>query len=148
MKVQMIKLAGGVLAPASDMEAEKLTKLKTGGIYPAEIKQQRNPKFHGKVFAFFNYCFEFWNGGQDLQFTCERKQYDRFRKDLTILAGYYDKTFRLNGDIRLEAQSLSFGNMAQDEFERCYTALINAACKHIFKGMDDKFYYEKLASFF
>lgn len=38
--------------------------------------------------------------------------------------------------VRIEAKSLSFGGMDQDEFEDCYHACIQAAMKHIFKPED------------
>lgn len=67
----------------------------------------------------------------------EYSQFERFRKDLTILAGFYEQTVRLNGDVRTEAKSLSFANMKPDEFERCYKAMINAAIKYIFRGCNE-----------
>ncbi|CAM3448171.1 hypothetical protein KLVA111870_01990 [Klebsiella variicola] len=78
----------------------------------------------------------------------EHSQFDRFRKDLTILAGFYVKTVRLNGDIRVEAQSLAYANMEQEKFERVYSALINAAIKHVFSGTKDKEILNRLQSFF
>ena len=62
MKINIIKQYGGVLVPASDMDSEKLTKFLTGEMYVIDIKLTRNPAFHRKVFAFFNFCFEHWEG--------------------------------------------------------------------------------------
>lgn len=78
----------------------------------------------------------------------EASQLDRFRKDLTILAGFYEQTVRLNGEIRTEAKSLAYGNMEPDEFERCYNAMINAAIKHLFNGTKDRNTLNQLQSFF
>lgn len=128
----MIKQPGGLLVPASDMELEKLNKFKTNGQYSVEIKLSRNPDFHRKVFAFFNFCFEFWKG--DNEFQSETKQFDIFRKHLTCLAGFYEQYSNIHGEIRVEAKSLSFSSMKQEEFEECYLALIRAALKHIFVG--------------
>ncbi len=132
MKIEMIKQPGGLLVPASDMELEKLNKFKTNGQYSVEIKLSRNPDFHRKVFAFFNFCFEFWKG--DNEFQSETKQFDIFRKHLTCLAGFYEQYSNIHGEIRVEAKSLSFSSMKQEEFEECYLALIRAALKHIFVG--------------
>lgn len=141
----MQKQAGGLLLPASDMEAEKLTKFKTGEFYEIEIKQSRNPQFHRKVFAFFNFCFEYWKG--DNEFQSEIKQFDVFRSHLTVLAGFYDSFYNINGDVRIEAKSLSYSSMSQNEFEECYSALINAAMKHVFVGSGELI-KNKLISFF
>ena len=145
MKIEMLKMPGGMLCPASDMELEKLNKFKTGGQYIIDIKRTRNPKFHGKVFTFFTFCFQYWKG--DNEFQSESKQFDVFRNHLTVLAGFYDSFVGITGDVRIEAKSLSFSSMEQEEFEQCYSALINAAMKHIFKTADDN-KLNQLMSFF
>ena len=148
MKLQMIKYAGGVLGPALDMELDKFAKLKTGGQYEFEIKMTRNPQFHRKVFQFFNFCFDHWAATNNVQFMDEVGQFDVFRKNLTVFAGYYKEYYNIKGELRIEADSLSFGNMDQDVFEQCYSALINAAIKHVFAGTTDVSIENKLLSFF
>lgn len=145
MKINFIKNAGGVLTPASDMDAERLTKFKTGEMYEVEIKRTRSPQFHRKVFAFFNFCFEHW----EMPEGCidEVGQMKVFRNHLTVLAGYYDSFHGIDGKIRIEAKSLSFGSMSQEEFEQFYNAAINAAMKNLFKAGDDEV-YNRLVSFF
>ena len=145
MKLEFIKQAGGMLIPADDYSAEKLTKLKTGGQYPVEIKQARNPQFHRKVFAFFNFCFQHWSGGH--KFQDESLQFDQFRKELTKTAGFYDQVFDLQGNFTIVAKSLSFGSMDQEEFEQCYNAIIQAAMTNIFRTADEQ-QLNKLMSFF
>jgi hypothetical protein len=147
MKVTFCKQPGGVMIPASDEEAEKLVRFKTGEHYEVDIKLVRNPAFHRKVMAFFNFCFEHWDAETVHQHLTNAEQFDRFRKDLTILAGFYIQTVRLNGETRLEAESLAFASMSQERFEQCYNALINAAMRHIFKGSDEQI-YNRLVSFF
>lgn len=145
MKIEMIKEAGGVFRPVNDMEYEKTVKFKTGEQYEVDIKLSRSPSFHRKVFAFFGYCFQYWKG--ENEFQCESKQFDVFREHLTVLAGYYDTYHSINGSVRVEAKSLAYSSMTQEEFEKCYIALTNAAMKHIFKGCDESV-YNKLTSFF
>ena len=145
MKINMVKNAGGLLMPVNDMEADKLTKFKTGEQYEIDIKLSRNPAFHRKVFAFFNFCFAHWKG--ENEFQCESKQFDVFREHLTVLAGYYDSYHSISGSVRVEAKSLAYSNMKQDEFEKCYTALVNAAMRNIFKDADENI-YNQLVGFF
>mgnify|MGYP003677983461 FL=1 len=146
MKLEMIKQAGGMLMPADDYTAEKMKKFKTGCQFPIDIKLQRNQPFHGKVFAFFQFVFEHWAGGHEFQ--DESTQFDSFRKQLTISAGYYEQVFSINKtDFVLEAKSLSFNAMTQDEFEECYSALIQAAMSNIFNEADDQT-LNKLIGFF
>lgn len=149
MQIEMVKNAGGVFCPAFEHDLPRLTKFKNGEIYTAEIKLTRNPAFHRKAFAFFNFCFAHWSAERaGLEHMDESTQFDRFRKDLTILAGFYEQTVRLNGDIRTEAKSLAYANMESDEFERCYSSLINAAIKHVFAGTKDENILNQLRNFF
>jgi len=133
VKINMIKTAGGNLWPMDDLDAEKLIKFKTGESYEIEIKLSRNPAFLRKVFAFFNFCFDHWDGTKVHEHASPAQQFDTFRKDLTILAGFYTQRVRLDGSFRTEAESLSFGSMTEERFQECYTALTRAAMKHIFK---------------
>ncbi len=146
MKVNMIKRPGGTMEPATDGDAESLTKIKTGCTYPIDIPNSRNPEFHGKMFVFLHYCFAHWRGGNEFQ--CEKAQFNAFRKQLTILAGFRVPVVNLrNHNVSYEAESLSFASMSQERFEQCYNAMIQAAIVNIFKGSDDDV-YNKLVSFF
>lgn len=149
MLIEMVKGAGGVFVPADDMTAGKLMKFRNGEVYPVEVKLSRNPQFHRKAFAFFKFCFEYWRGEKaDLEFMDESAQFNTFRKNLTVLAGYKDITYTIDGRMRVEAKSLSYGEMEQPEFEECYSALINAALKHIFGNTRDQNVINQLYSFF
>jgi hypothetical protein len=75
-------------------------------------------------------------------------QFEVFRKQMTCVAGYYNEYFKFDGTVRIEAKSLAFGNMDEDEFRECYSALINAALKYIFKGTDDPQINNRLLGFF
>ena len=97
MQLEMLKMAGGMLAPLDDMQAEALMKFKTGEQYQVEIKQVRNPAFHRKVFAFFKFCFDHWAADKtEWRYFDERTQFEAFRKDLTILAGFKDVCWSIN----------------------------------------------------
>lgn len=145
MKVSFYKMNGGGLCPASDLEKDKMDKFKNGEIYEIDIKYERNSSFHRKVFSFFNFVFQYWRNGNE--YDEEQAQFDRFRKDLTILAGYNHKVYNYKGELRLEAKSLSYSSMEQDEFEQFYTALINATSKHVMKDANDV-EISKLMNFF
>lgn len=148
-KYQMMKLPGGILSPLNDEEAERLESFQNGEQYEIEIKRQRNPAFHRKVFAFFNFCFDCWSGSHsDWEFQDPTAQFDTFRKHLTVMAGFYVQTWNLKGQVRIEAKSLSYANMEQDEFEQAYKALINAAIKHVFNNTKDENTINQLYSFF
>ena len=147
MKISFQKHQGGVLIPADDVESERMTRFKTGEYYQVDIKLSRNPHFLAKIMVFFRFCYDHWDGHEVLEFGTEKTQLERMRKDLTILAGFYEQSYRLDGSIRTEAKSLSFENMEEEEFSECYHAVVQAAMKHIFKS-SDKSIYNQLMSFF
>lgn len=147
MKISFIKEPGGVFRAATDNDFEKTTKFKTGELYEADIKLTRNPKFLRKVMVFFRFCFDHWDGNKVHEYCSETEQLERFRKDLTILAGFYVQTVRIDGSLRTEAESLAFSSMSEERFQECYSALINAAMKHIFKTYDENT-LNQLRSFF
>ena len=128
----MIKQSGGLLTPAYDIDSEAMTKFKTGEVYEVEIKRGRNPKHHRLMFAFLHFCFEHWQS--DREFVDEAGQFEVFRQNLTVLAGYHDTHYTITGNVRVVAKSLSYASMTQDEFEACYKAMIAAALRTIFKG--------------
>ena len=147
MKINFIKQAGGALIPASDIDSDQMTKYKTNEMYEVDIKLSRNPAFLRKAFAFFNFCFEHWTAEGEYEHMNNKAQFEVFRSHLTVLAGYYDQYVGIHGDIRVEAKSLSFSSMTEEEFSDCYSALINAACKHIFHSTDTAT-YNRLITFF
>jgi hypothetical protein len=77
----------------------------------------------------------------------ESAQFELFRKQLTVLAGYYNQLYHIDGSFRLEAKSLSYGSMEPEDFEKFYNAAIQAAMKNIFLTTDEQT-FNKLMSFF
>jgi len=148
MKVNMLKVAGGNLMPLDDLDTEKMTRFKTGETYEIEIKLSRNPRFHGKVFAFFNFCYDHWDEQACFEYMDNEAQFEEFRNSMTIQAGYYTETWDpFTGELKLKAKSLSYASMEQDAFELLYNALIRVALRMIFQGCD-KSVENKLTSFF
>lgn len=62
------------------------------------------------------------------------KNFERFRKDILIMAGFYDQTFDLRGNMKLEAHSISFSSMDDAEFERVYSAVATVIIEHVLTG--------------
>ena len=130
----------GALYPASDHDRELLDKIKSGEPCRLTFKRVRNYEFLKKYMALLNLAFDYWEPSQshvaDLDYTCEitEKCFERFRKDIAILSGYYEQSVRLNGEIRTEAKSIAFGNMTEDEFEKLYSASIAVIIKYVLKN--------------
>ena len=129
--------------PAHDSDRELLAKIKTGQVCKLSLTRIRNYDFHKKYFALLNLAFDYWEppehgkGSAWSEKILVEKNFNRFRRDIIILAGYYEATFRLNGDILIEAKSISFGSMSEDEFEELYNATITVIVKHVLQNYDE-----------
>ncbi|HIB1529941.1 TPA: DUF1367 family protein [Salmonella enterica subsp. enterica serovar Muenchen] len=149
MQIEMIKSAGGVFVPVFEHDLPRLAKFKNGEQYTLEARLTRHPAFHRKMFAFLNFCFQYWNAeNAGYEFTDEATQFDEFRKNLTILAGFHEVVTTIRGEVKYRAKSLSYGNMNQDEFERCYCAMVNAALRNVFGNSNDPHILDQLMAFF
>ena len=85
----------------------------------------RNNKHHSKYFAMLHLAFDYWQPEVFYKGIRVEKNFDRFRHDLQILAGHYDVTVNIEGELRLEPKSISFKNMTQKEFESMYNNVMN-----------------------
>lgn len=134
-EIVLTKAANGALLPVDQQAQEYVSKLKLGAGIRVTAKQHRNPGFHRKYFALLNLAFDAWEPG-DKQYKGEpvRKNFDQFRNDITVLAGYYEMAVTLKGETRLTAKSISFASMKQDDFERLYSATIDVVLSRVLKN--------------
>ncbi len=128
MKAFIIKSPTGALLPATSVDAEQIAKLKNGEIYEIYLKKKRSNPYLRRWMKLLHYAYDIW---------CETREpvihkgevvqpnFDRFREDIIITAGFYECTFNINGELRLIAKSISFDKMEQDEFEKLYDASIS-----------------------
>lgn len=125
MKINLIK-QGQVFTPATPADEDKISSIKSGQFIEADIKQKRNLKFHRKFFAMLNIGFEAFEPDiKAYQGLVAVKNFERFRKDVIIMAGFYDATYDIQGNLKLEAHSISFSKMGEDEFNKVYNACCN-----------------------
>ena len=127
------KLPNASFIPASEDDAELLSKVKVGETVRLTLTRPRNLAFHRKYFALLNLAFDYWTPpeGKAMKGVEPERNFDTFRHDIAILCGYYDATYRLNGDVRLEAKSISFGSMSEDDFEKLYSATITVVINRV-----------------
>nr|WP_315249239.1 DUF1367 family protein [uncultured Duganella sp.] len=122
-----------ILVPHDEAAAAFIQKMKAGELTHADFKRVRNYKFHKKYFALLDFAFEQWEprDGLTYQGMPVAKNKERFRKDLIILAGFYESTVNLRSEVRLEAKSISFGLMDEMEFEQLYNATVDVVLRRI-----------------
>lgn len=132
---------GVSLIPSDQQGVELVQSLKIGDDIGASLTKARNAKFHRKFFALLNLCFGYfeppkreWQGVEAV------KNFDVFREQITILAGYFDVTYNLDGSIKVKAKSISFAKMDDIEFSKLYndvfTVLWNKVMRNI-KGFTE-----------
>lgn len=133
MEVLCRRVPGG-FAPESDEEAAKLAKVKQGASVKVKVTQEVNAKFRRKWFKLAEYAFGLWSETMpDMEYRGQEVQpnFERFRKDLTILAGRFHPVWTIKGEMRVEADSISYAAMDEEKFEAFYSATINAVLSKI-----------------
>lgn len=129
------KIQGGALIPADDESAAALTRVKAGDLVRVKWARPRNAKFMRKFFAMLNLGFDAWEPpAQEYRGLPVQKNFERFRKDVVIAAGFYDAVANLKGEVRAEAKSISFANMEEDEFEKVYSAVANVLLQKVLRN--------------
>lgn len=123
MQVLLIKQAGGILRPAFDADVEALERVKTGKLVKAKIEQPRNAAYLSKFHVMIDFAFQYWEPSLDpVNGIVPIKDREKFREDVTILAGFREAVMGLKG-VRWRARSISFAAMEEDEFNSVYKAV-------------------------
>lgn len=106
---------------------------KAGTVLKTESKQEHNYLFHQKLMCLFAAIHEHLPPPVPVQFmgreVTPAHTFDNTRKYLTIKAGYYVVNGFPNGSVRVEAQSLSYASMDDEEKEKLFSAVIDAGLK-------------------
>ena len=98
----------------------------------AAWKRKRNVKFHRKFFALLHIGFEAFEPEiTEFKGHPVQKSFERYRKDVICAAGFYDVIANLNGDIRREAHSISFGSMSEEAFAELYSNCIDVTLRRV-----------------
>lgn len=115
-----------------DQETEAFKRFKAGSVIRCEVKEMRNGRFFRKWWALAKVGFDLWTEsmpGVEYKGVEIEPSFDRFRKDLTVLSGYYEPVFNVRGEIRMEPKSLKWSSMDEGEFAELYqktlTTIIN-----------------------
>lgn len=132
MELHLVKQPGGLLRAANEVDSEQLAKVKTGAVLVGEFRQPRNPAFHRRYFALLNFAYEYWTPpAMEWRGIKAEKNFERFRRELTVLAGQYTVTYDIHGSLRLEPKSISFAAMDDAEFGALYKAVFEILWSHI-----------------
>jgi hypothetical protein len=136
MEILLIRTPSGFM-PADDEAMDQMKKFKMGSIARLDVVQMRNGLFFRKWWALVKIGFDYFAD------SCPNETYkgvevlpdfERFRKDVTIIAGFRRPVWNVKGELRVEAESLAWGSMTEERFEKLYSATIDALLKMVFNG--------------
>lgn len=141
--VEVVKTANGELrgyGEDNDRAYQRfkvwIARLEPGEFFTFSWRQPRNVRFHRKFFALLNHAFEAWepeHGRKRLTYKGRpiEKNLENFRKEITILAGFYNASYDLKGRVKLEAQSIAFDKMDDETFATLYEAVLKVLLEHV-----------------
>lgn len=125
------------LIPACEEATDWLKKKKLGATIVVEPHEMRNGAFFRKWWALVKLGYDYWSeSAATIEFKGEavRPEFERFRKDVTIMAGFYHPVVNLKGEVRIEAESLKWASMTEERFAKLYDATIQVLLQKVFNG--------------
>lgn len=136
MQVLLTRIPQGFV-PSDDEAREDLKHFPVGSVAKLEVKLMRNSRFFRKWWALAKLGFDYFEGAcGTLEFRGQPVQadFERFRKDLIIMAGFYRPVWNLKGEMRIEHESISWASMDEKRFEKLYDATIRVLLEKVFNG--------------
>ena len=134
MDIVLQKTIAG-LVPANEDTEEWYRRVGVGEAVHADFKKVRNYRFLRKYFALLKVGFDNWIVPDiDTKWGKPEKNMAAFREFVTILAGYRDLVFKLDGSYKMVAKSISFARMEEEEFADLYSKTIDVLLKNVYGG--------------
>lgn len=125
------------LLPACEEAEDWLRKKKLGALILVEPREMRNGAFFRKWWALVKLGYDHWSeSAPHLEYHGQPvlPEFERFRKDVTILAGFYRTVANIKGEVRIEPESLRWASMTEERFTKLYDATIQVFLTRIFNG--------------
>lgn len=146
--INAVKLPDGTLGGLCEPDKvaykrfkSRLKNLEVGELITFDVKLPRNSKYHRKFFAMLNLAYEMWEPNRkwkSYKGVAVQKNFERFRSDVLIQAGYYSQTFDLDGNMKLEPISISFAAMDDIAFERVYSSCLDVLLEKVLITYKDR----------
>lgn len=140
---EIVKRPDGKFIGATQEDEEKRRKfnakrerMEAGEFCKVKVTYPRDSVFHRRFMAMVRFGFEQWEPEKKRKRQTYKgmpihKDFEVFRKDIVILAGYGKATFDAKGRVSLEALSIAFDNMDDDAFRPVYAAVFEAIYTNI-----------------
>lgn len=147
--IEVVKTAGGDLRGygIDNDNAYKrfkawLKQLEPGECFTFSYRTPRDLVKHRRFMAMLRLGFEHWEpsrGRKRLTYKGRpiEKDFEVFRREMIILAGFYTPKFDAKGRVALEADSISFTKTDQDKADRMYEAVRQVLLEHVLSDRYD-----------
>lgn len=125
------------LVPACEEAADWLKRKKLGATILVDPREPRNGSYFRKWWALVKLGYDYWSeNAATIEYKGERvlPDFDRFRKDVTISAGFYYPVVNLKNEVRIEPESLKWSSMTEERFDKLYDATIRVLLERVFNG--------------
>ena len=114
-----------------DIAADWLRGKKLGSLLLVSAKEPRNNQFHRKFFALLWLAFDYFEPQVEWKGQPVAKEFDRFRRDVLVISGFGHPVVNLKGEVRYEADSISFAKCDEEKFNRIYNAVLDTLMKRV-----------------
>jgi hypothetical protein len=130
-ELNLVKVQG-VLVPADAGTQEKVNRMPGSSVLRGKFATARNSAFLRKYFALLNVGFELWEPGDiSTKWGTPQKNFDQFREQVQVLAGFGEPVFNVDGTFRMRSKSISFANMEEDEFAVLFSKVIDVILQNV-----------------
>jgi hypothetical protein len=128
------RLPNNLLRPVDPAAERLVASMKTGKGVMLSGKKTNNVAFHRKLFALLNLAFETWEPeGKTYRGNQMQKNFESFRKEIIVLAGFYDAYYSVSGEVRFDPHSLSFKECEDDKRGLVYKAILGVVWDRILR---------------
>jgi hypothetical protein len=125
------------LVPACEEAQDWLKRKKLGTTIMVEPREPRNGAYFRKWWALVKLGYDYWSECAETihwQGHPVMPDFDRFRKDVTILCGHYHPVVGIKGEMRIEPDSLRWASMDEETFGKLYDKTIQVMLQRVFNG--------------
>ena len=126
------RMAGGFAIDEVANKPQAFKGIKFGQVVKVDYTANpRNMAYHRKYFALLNIGFDAFEPSATHKDVVVEKEFEAYREDVIIQAGFYTITADLNGRIRLRAKSISFSKMEPEDFDDLYNKSVNVILQKV-----------------
>lgn len=152
-EIEVVKTSTGKLRGYTQDDQKRYEKMRAfidelepGEFFGMKYWQEPDPILHRKLMALFRLGFEHWEparGRKRLTYKGHaiEKNFDRFRKDILIQAGYFEASYDAKGRVHLEPLSLAYGRMTDEKKREVLEAVTRVLLERV---LNDTYTYDEL----